>query len=68
MEEILKKICKNEHIDNSFRSMLAKLIEKRTSFTCEICKCLTPNECEGSEPNTCAMCMPLPESENRGQY
>lgn len=27
-------------------------------FVCEICKCETPIECEGSEPNTCADCMP----------
>lgn len=29
------------------------------TFTCEICKCVTPKRCEGSEPNTCADCMPL---------
>ena len=28
-------------------------------FNCEICKCKTPKSCEGSEPNTCAMCMPI---------
>ncbi len=28
-------------------------------FICEICHQLTPTECEGSEPNTCADCMPL---------
>lgn len=28
-------------------------------FICEICKNETPIECEGSEPNTCADCMPL---------
>lgn len=27
-------------------------------FVCEICKCETPIECEGREPNTCADCMP----------
>lgn len=36
---------------------------KKTHFLCEICGCLTPVECEGSEPNTCAMCMPLPDNE-----
>lgn len=29
------------------------------NFICEICHCVTPIECEGSEPNTCAACMPL---------
>lgn len=28
-------------------------------FICEICHCKTPIECEGSEPNTCADCMPI---------
>lgn len=30
-------------------------------FKCEICGCITPDNCEGSEPNTCASCMPLEE-------
>ena len=67
MEEILKMICKDKNIDNEFRDILLKLIERKNSFTCEICKCLTPNKCEGSEPNTCAMCMPLPDNEFMGQ-
>lgn len=29
------------------------------TFVCEICKERTPKHCEGREPNTCAMCMPL---------
>lgn len=66
MEEILKMMCKDKNIDNTFKNILLRLIEKRNSFTCEICKCLTPNECEGSEPNTCAMCMPLPDNEFMG--
>lgn len=66
MEEILKMMCKDKHIDNSFKNILLKLIERRNSFTCEICKCLTPNECEGREPNTCAMCMPLADKEFMG--
>ena len=39
---------------------------KKTHFICEICKCLTPVECEGSEPNTCAMCMPIERENNYG--
>lgn len=31
----------------------------KKNFICEICHCETPVECEGSEPNTCAMCMPI---------
>lgn len=31
------------------------------TFECEICHCITPKYCEGSEPNTCAMCKPLIE-------
>ena len=31
------------------------------TFICEICGEETPLICEGSEPNTCAMCMPLPD-------
>ena len=32
---------------------------KKAHFVCEICDCLTPKEYEGSEPNTCAECMPI---------
>lgn len=42
------------------------LIGKCKTFICEICQCETPIECEGSEPNTCAMCMPLPDTEFNG--
>ena len=31
------------------------------TFVCEICHEETPTKCEGSEPNTCAMCMPEDE-------
>lgn len=31
----------------------------KTHFKCEICGEETPINCEGREPNTCAMCMPL---------
>ena len=34
-------------------------IGKKDTFICEICHCITPIECEGSEPNTCADCMPI---------
>ena len=39
---------------------------KRTKkyFICEICGEKTPIECEGSEPNTCAMCMPIDFGKN----
>lgn len=35
------------------------IIVKKDAFICEICHCVTPFECEGSEPNTCADCMPI---------
>lgn len=41
---------------------------KKTHFLCEICGCLTPYECEGSEPNTCAMCMPLANNDKENDY
>jgi ribosome-binding protein aMBF1 (putative translation factor) len=37
-------------------------------FICEICKEKTPIECEGSEPNTCAECMPIFQDEQRSDY
>lgn len=37
---------------------------KNETFKCEICGCKTPIECEGSEPNTCEMCMPKENLEN----
>jgi hypothetical protein len=37
-------------------------------FLCEICGCLTPYECEGSEPNTCAMCMPLANNDKENKH
>lgn len=36
------------------------------TFICEICHCKTPKSCEGSEPNTCAMCMPLYDTDFKG--
>lgn len=32
--------------------------KQKDAFVCEICGCITPIECEGTEPNTCAYCMP----------
>lgn len=29
------------------------------TFVCEICGCITPVECEGADPNTCADCNPI---------
>lgn len=37
---------------------------EKENFICEICGEETPVECEGSEPNTCAMCMPIGEKES----
>lgn len=36
-------------------------------FICEICGEETPKECEGSFENTCAMCMPIIESDFKGE-
>lgn len=41
-------------------------LPKKRKFVCEICKCKTPIECEGAEPNTCADCMPLNCFTNQG--
>lgn len=41
-----------------------ELVVEKESFICEICGEKTPVECEGSEPNTCAMCMPIGEKES----
>lgn len=40
--------------------MVNQLVDGLTSegFKCEICGEWTPMGCEGTEPNTCAMCMP----------
>ena len=40
--------------------------KSKTHFICEICHCKTPKSCEGSEPNTCAMCMPLYDTDFKG--
>ena len=44
------------------------IIVKKDAFICEICHCVTPIECEGSEPNTCADCMPLRANNERSKY
>ena len=41
-----------------------KIKNYKKHFVCEICGEETPVECEGSEPNTCAMCMPIGEKES----
>lgn len=43
-------------------------LSKKRKFVCEICKQKTPVKCEGSEPNTCADCMPLSNECDRGKY
>lgn len=35
----------------------------KQGFKCEICAQYTPKECEGTEPNTCAICMPVLKEE-----
>ena len=36
------------------------------TFVCEICGEKTPVDCEGSEPNTCAECMPIKPTNIKG--
>ena len=48
----------------SLKNGIELIIEK--TFVCEICGETAPIRCEGSEPNTCAVCMPLFEAENMG--
>lgn len=40
---------------------------KPETFVCEICHCITLKSREGSEPNTCAECMPLPEPKDENE-
>lgn len=37
------------------------------TFICEICGVETPVEYEGSEPNTCCMCMPIIDIDFKGE-
>lgn len=64
---ILAKIVEEKSGFDSFDWGRVKNYKAKKGFVCEICHCLTPVECEGSEPNTCAMCMPLPDNEFMGQ-
>lgn len=48
-----------EYLENGVDLVIHK------TFVCEICGEETPMECEGSEPNTCAECMPI-NIEERG--
>lgn len=45
-----------------------KNYKAKKGFVCEICNCLTPIECEGREPNTCAMCMPILFDDIDGEF
>ena len=38
-------------------------MKKKKFFKCEICGEETPIECEGANPNTCAMCCPIHKEE-----
>ena len=54
------RIClKDISLLNALHCMWGKGVFSGKSFVCEICHCITPIECEGSEPNTCADCMPI---------
>lgn len=47
-----------EYLENGVDLVIHK------TFICEICGEKTPIECEGSEPNTCAECMPINTEES----
>lgn len=77
-EEIEERLKKNLfyqdliHLKNSL-SNICVVVETAEikNFKCEICGEITPIECEGSAPNTCAMCMPIKHEEkerNNGNY
>lgn len=55
-------------IGMNFKPQVDDCFEEKT-FICEICHKETPIHCEGAEPNTCAMCMPIEclESNTRGK-
>lgn len=60
-----------EHFETFFKKYdekMNKILESMTYFNCEICHQLTPIKCEGSEPNTCAMCMPIKRGEKNGNF
>lgn len=46
----------------------SKVKNYKQAFVCGICGCLTPKECEGREPNTCAMCMPIFNDDLDGEF
>ena len=48
---------------NAYKEKSKKSLQDKT-FVCEICGEITPKECEGTEPNTCAMCMPCENPQN----
>lgn len=49
---------------------MKSILDSMDYFECEICKCLTPKKYEGTEPNTCEMCMPkkTPEISTKNQW
>lgn len=53
-----------------FDKWMKKILEDMTVFRCEICKKLTPKKYEGTEPNTCEMCMPkkMPEISTKNDW
>lgn len=46
---------------------MKEILNSMGYFECEICKCLTPKKYEGTEPNTCEMCMPLNLGQNQAK-
>lgn len=56
---ILAKIVEEKEGFDNFDWNKVKNYKVGNGFVCEICHCLTPLKCEGSEPNACAMCMPI---------
>lgn len=56
MNELFKQIVTGWN--NSVKIAEGK---KEETFVCEICHCKTPKQYEGTEPNTCEMCMPKGE-------
>ena len=43
-------------------------LDEEETFVCEICGEDTPIDCEGTEPHTCAKCMPFDYGEDFWGY